>query len=94
MGASSNIIPVVENKDGSLRKSSKAVSEGELMGLCAFVSQKIMELGGQIMDGEIAVNPYELNGKTPCGYCPYRSVCGFDLRIDGFGYRKLDQKEK
>lgn len=41
------------------------------------------------MQGEIAVNPYELDGRTPCGYCPYQSVCGFDLRIDGFEYRRL-----
>jgi len=91
MGASSNIIPVAENKDGSLRKSSKAASEEQFASICAFVSKKIRELGTQIMKGEIAVNPYELNGKTPCGYCPYRSVCGFDRRIDGFAYRKLEQ---
>lgn len=91
MGSSSNIIPVVENKDGSLRKNSKAASEEQFAGICAYVSKKILELGAQIMKGEIAVNPYELNGKTPCGYCPYRSVCGFDQRIDGFAYRKLEQ---
>lgn len=91
MESASNIIPVAVNKDGSLRKSSKAASEEQFAGICAYVSQKILELGTQIMKGEIAVNPYELNGKTPCGYCPYRSVCGFDPRIDGFVYRKLEQ---
>lgn len=91
MGSSSNIIPVTENKDGSLRKNSKAASEEQFAGICAYVSRKILELGTQIMNGEIAVNPYELNGKTPCSYCPYRSVCGFDQRIGGFAYRKLEQ---
>ena len=42
-----------------------------------------------MMQGEIAVNPYELDGNTPCGYCPYQSVCGFDEKISGYAYRRL-----
>lgn len=37
------------------------------------------------------MNPYELGDKTPCGYCPYQSVCGFDEKIDGFSYRRLEK---
>ena len=43
------------------------------------------------MRGEIDVNPYELGDKTPCEYCPYRSVCGFDEKIEGFSYRRLEK---
>ncbi|MCI9123729.1 MAG: helicase-exonuclease AddAB subunit AddB [Eubacterium sp.] len=89
MGASSHIIPVTENKDGSLRKNSKAASEEQFGVLSDYVSRKIMELGRRMMQGEIDVNPYELGDRTPCGYCPYRSVCGFDERMEGYAYRKL-----
>ena len=89
MQSSSAILPITENKDGTLRKNSKAVSEQQFGVISDYVSRKISELGRRMMQGEIAVNPYELDGRTPCGYCPYQSVCGFDLRIDGFEYRRL-----
>lgn len=89
MQTSSKILPVTENKDGSLRKNSKAVSEEQFGVISDYVNRKIEELGRRMVQGEIAVNPYDLDGNTPCGYCPYRSVCGFDERIDGFKYRRL-----
>lgn len=89
MQSSSNILPVTENKDGTLRKNSKAATHKQFGVISDYVNRKIMELGVRMMRGEIAVNPYELGDRTPCGYCPYRSVCGFDERIDGFDYRRL-----
>lgn len=89
MQSSSKILPVTENKDGTLRKNSKAVSDEEFGIISDYVNRKITELGLRMMQGEIAVNPYELSDRTPCGYCPYRSVCGFDERIDGYDYRRL-----
>ena len=89
MQSSSNILPVTENKDGTLRKNSKAATHKQFGVISDYVNRKIMELGVRMMRGEIAVNPYELGDRTSCGYCPYRSVCGFDERIDGFDYRRL-----
>lgn len=89
MDAASKILPVTENKDGSLRKNSKAASGEQFAVISDYVNRKISELGRRMIQGEISVNPYELDGSTPCGYCPYQSVCGFDEKIDGFGYRRL-----
>lgn len=91
MQSASKILPVAENKDGTLRKNSKAATQEQFADISDFVNRKIAELGLRMLHGEIAVNPYELSGKTPCGYCPYRSVCGFDERIDGFSYRRLEK---
>ncbi len=89
MQSSSKILPVTENKDGSLRKNSRAASEEQFRVISDYVSRKIAQLGTRMMQGEIAVNPYELDGNTPCGYCPYQSVCGFDEKISGYAYRRL-----
>ena len=89
MQSSSKILPVTENKDGSLRKNSKAASGEQFAVISDYVNRKISELGRRMIQGEISVNPYELDGNTPCGYCPYQSVCGFDEKIDGFVYRSL-----
>lgn len=91
MQSASKILPVTENKDGTLRKNSKAASQEQFAVISDYVNRKIAELGVRMMRGEIAVNPYELGGRTPCGYCPYQSVCGFDEKIDGFHYRRLEQ---
>ncbi|MDE7313715.1 MAG: helicase-exonuclease AddAB subunit AddB [Eubacterium sp.] len=91
MQSTSKILPITENKDGTLRKNSKAASQEQFAVISDFVNRKIAELGLRMMRGEIAVNPYELSDRTPCGYCPYRSVCGFDEKIDGFSYRRLEK---
>ena len=91
MQSSSSILPVTENKDGTLRKTSKAASVEQFGTLSEYVGRKIKELGTRMMQGEIGVSPYELGDATPCGYCPYRSVCGFDERIDGYEYRRLER---
>ena len=31
-----------------------------------------------------------MGGTSACKYCAYRSICGYDERIKGFGKRKLD----
>lgn len=88
---SSAVIPVAEKTDGSLRATSKAASGEEFLVMSEYVSRKVEEEGKRMMDGEIAVSPYELSDRTGCDYCPYHMVCGFDPRLPGFSYRKLEK---
>ena len=46
-------------------------------------------MGGEILNGNVAVNPYKQGNRTACDYCPYHSVCGFDLKTDGYGFRRF-----
>ena len=41
------------------------------------------------MQGTIESRPCEQGNATACDYCSYRSVCGFDVKIDGYEYRKF-----
>ena len=41
--------------------------------------------------GEIKAAPYEMGRETGCDYCAYRDICGFDLRIAGCAYRRLEK---
>ncbi|MCX7780080.1 MAG: helicase-exonuclease AddAB subunit AddB [Negativicutes bacterium] len=43
-----------------------------------------------ILAGDVSIRPYWFNRMTPCGYCPYRSVCQFDKLVPGNEYRVLD----
>ena len=85
----SKMLPVSFNKDGSLSKTSKAVSTEQFGQLEEFVKQKTASLGAEIMEGKISVNPYESGQKTACDYCAYKGICGFSPKESS--YRKLEK---
>lgn len=87
----SDVIPVSRTKSGELSKTSKAYSTEQFAVISDYVNRTIQSLGTRMMAGEIAVNPYELKSRNACTYCSYRSICGFDERLRGCGYRKLKQ---
>ena len=90
LNGKSDVIPVELKKDGSVSARSTTVSLDDYNAISRFVDSKIKEFGNRILDGEIKVNPYEMGGKSSCTYCSYRSICGFDEKIDGYSKRELD----
>ncbi len=100
-GGESLYIPVGYNKKGGFSSKSSVLTSYDMEKLMTFVHNKIGELGHQIIDGCIDVNPYikispgggMSNGKTPCAYCEYNDICGFDGKISGYEYRKLIKKK-
>jgi ATP-dependent helicase/nuclease subunit B len=87
----SDILPLERKKDGSFSAYSSVMKQEEMETVSGYVNHKIRQLGREIMDGNIAVNPYEQNGSRACTYCAYKNVCGYDERVDGFSMRKLDK---
>lgn len=88
-GNKSKILPISYNKDGSLSKTSKAVTTEQFEQLEKFVKEKTARLGTEIMEGKISVNPYGTPQKTACDYCAYHGVCGFSPKESS--YRKLEK---
>ena len=86
----SKVIPVGEKTDGSLKATSKVASTGDFLAMADFVNDKIAESGKRIFAGDVAVSPYQLDKQTGCDYCPYHAVCGFDTRLPGYRYRRLE----
>ena len=85
----SDILPLERKKDGTFSAYSSVISEGDMHTVSNYVNQKIRQLGRGILDGTISVNPYEQNGNQACTYCVYKSVCGYDSRIEGYQMRRL-----
>lgn len=77
-------------KDGSFSARSSVLEETDFQAVSAFVEQKIRQAGRQILDGKIALDPYEQGNRNACEYCAYQKVCGFDKKIDGFVMRELE----
>jgi ATP-dependent helicase/nuclease subunit B len=88
----SDIIPAETNKEGELSKRSVAAGENQMKAMVDYVNQKLSKDSKQILEGDTKLNPYRLGNKTACDYCEYRSVCGFDIRLPGHGYRSLVKK--
>lgn len=88
-GGKSMILPVAYNKDGSLAKTSHVASQEQFQILSQYVNEKIHETGRRILDGEVGVSPYLLRNRSACDYCSYKGICGFDERLQGYGYRRL-----
>ncbi len=85
---SSLIVPVMVKKDGSISKSKSSVATLEqFQDLREFVRGTIVNICEEILEGNISINPYKNNKKTPCEYCLYSAICQFDTTMKGNCYR-------
>lgn len=88
----STIAPVSTNKNGELKKTSKVATTEDFFALMNFTDKKLQNIRDEIMNGNIDVNPYrktDAAAETACQYCPYHSICRFDVKIEGNNYRVL-----
>lgn len=90
----SDVIPVEKKKDGTFSARSSVMSGGELQLVSDYVSRKITEIGREILQGTISLNPYERGKEEACTYCAFRKVCGFETGMPGCSKRKLEELDK
>jgi ATP-dependent helicase/nuclease subunit B len=90
----SDVIPVERKKDGSYSARSGVMSSEELRVISDYVNRKIKDIGRQMLDGCVSVNPYEKGNSEACTYCAYKKVCGFDSSIPGYEKRRLEDLDK
>ncbi|MGN0333698.1 MAG: PD-(D/E)XK nuclease family protein [Lachnospiraceae bacterium] len=86
--------PIKFNKNGSLSKTSKAVSEDAFRAMMQHAMKKVEEAHKAILSGDTAPLPYRRGTESGCDYCKYRHVCGFDLKVPGYHYRDLGKMSK
>ncbi len=94
MGDRSSVIPVEKKKDGSYSARSGVMSSREMGVVSAYVSQKVRQIGREILEGHKEINPYEKGSSEACTYCAYKKVCGFDVSIPGYRKRVLRDLDK
>ena len=92
----SDVIPVELKKDGSHSQRSSVASEEMFHRISDYVNHHIKETGEEIYQGNVEVKPFVQGQSSGCDYCPYKAVCGFDVKIPGFKERtgaKLQKEE-
>lgn len=90
----SQVIPVARTQAGGLSKTSKVLSEEEFRVISDFAKKQMNKAEKEILAGNVELKPYDLGGRTGCDYCPYHAVCGFDEKLEGHEYRKLEKLDK
>ena len=92
---SSKLIPAaITSKENINEKWTRGVNKEEFKVLQDYIYKTIKQISREILNGKIDLKPYNKNGKTPCEYCTYKSICGFDTRICGNNYNYIDKKTK
>ena len=91
----SEIIPAYIDKTGTLspKKSSIATQE-EFSKLQNYINKTIKEIANEIFNGNMELKPFYKNKKTPCEYCSYKSMCGFNSGVCKRNYRFINKLNK
>ena len=91
----SEIIPAYIDKTGALSpKRSSIASEDEFIKLQKYINKTIKEISKEIFSGNIELKPYYKNKKTPCEYCSYKNMCGFNSGVFKKNYRYIENLNK
>lgn len=91
----SKIIPAGIKKDGDIsEKVTSGVNKEQFKILQDYIYKTIKEIAKEILGGNIEVKPFNRGGKTPCEYCNYQSICGFDTKNCENTYNYIDNKSK
>ena len=93
----SQIIPVELNNSGEINyKNSKTVTEEEFEKLQKYTVKLIKQISKEILAGEIKLKPYYIisKKKTPCKYCKYKSICGFNPRLAENNYMYVGNRPR
>lgn len=92
---SSKLVPAAITASGTVNeKWTNGVDKEEFKILQDYIDHIIKQIAKEILSGRIDLKPYNKNGKTPCEYCEYKTICGFNTKQNNNEYNYIDKKSK
>ena len=92
---SSKLVPAAITTKGTVNeKWTNGVKQEEFLLLQKYIYKTIKDISKEILSGKIDLKPYNKQGRTPCEYCEYKSICGFTPRLKNNTYNYIDKKSK
>lgn len=82
-------VPVKYNKNGTVSGYSKVVSGEDFAAMISHARKKVDDARTRILSGDVSALPYRRGQESGCDYCPYRHICGFDIKVPGYEYRDI-----
>ena len=98
--SSSLVFPLKKNKDAVISKTTRTdqrfYTEEEIDLLREHNEKKLVQGGQRILSGEVGLNPFYKvkDKKRACEYCPFRSVCNFDVMLKENQYHRIENLKK
>lgn len=91
----SNIIPAYIGTNGELSdKKTSGVSRKQFNYLQKYMNVIIKKISEEILSGNIEIYPYYKKKKTPCEYCEYKAICGFNTGNQNNKYNYISEMDK
>lgn len=90
----SDVIPIEYKKDGSLSSRSNVMTTEQIGLLQKYAVWKAAELGRDIANGDISMQPCSFRNKEACTFCRFKDICAFDSRLEGFHKRQLEDEDE
>lgn len=92
---SSKLVPAAITASGAVNeKWTNGVDKEEFKILQDYIDHIIKQIAKEILSGKIDLKPYNKSGKTPCEYCEYKTICGFNTKQNNNVYNYIDKKSK
>lgn len=64
----------------NIKDENKVISEERFKEECLNIKEILKDIGREITNGVTKINPKKCNGKIPCEYCEYLTICRKDIR--------------
>ena len=92
----SKIVPAYIDKDGNLSNKSNTITRKQFENLQKYTNKIIKQISTDILSGDISIKPfYKIKqGKTPCEYCKYKTICNFNSGICKKSYNYIPNESK
>lgn len=90
----SQVLPVAVKADGGFYSNASVATMEQWDTLRSAVRSTIRNIGTDITNGEVAIEPYKIAQSTACDHCSYKPVCQFDELIEGNHFKKLSKPRK
>ncbi|MGL5439807.1 MAG: PD-(D/E)XK nuclease family protein [Filifactoraceae bacterium] len=75
---------------GGLEDRDNLLSRNQFIGFIEHVKSEILNKLDNLFEGKVRVNPYIKESRdSGCKYCKYKSICGFDERLNQDRFRKI-----
>ena len=90
----SKLVPAYIDKSGNLSKKTNGITQEQFEDLQKYIDKTIMQISKEILSGKIDLKPYYKNGNTPCKYCNYKAICGFNRGFCNNNYNYIGNASK
>lgn len=90
----SKLVPAYIDKSGNIGKKTNGITEEQFVQLQKYIDKTVIQISKEILSGRIELKPYYKKGNTPCKYCSYKPICGFNAGFCNNSYNFIGNESK